>query len=169
MNNNPYHFNDHKHNYAVWTAARAVQRSFTTTEKIKEAIKESGLKAFAESDASITADEFDNFHKETARKIISSLQVQNVESPTYGRAAKIIGIYLKTTVILTGLAKCNRSEVIHPPIDSILLKKLTAKEGINGLDTPWTTLDENGYWNLVSIIRDSGIPFNWQLEKYWEV
>jgi hypothetical protein len=42
-----YTFNDHRHNYAVWTAARAVSRNFTSTANVKLAIEACGLRHFA--------------------------------------------------------------------------------------------------------------------------
>ena len=41
-----YDIQEHIHRYAVWTAARASQRNFTTTANIRRAIEESGLRDF---------------------------------------------------------------------------------------------------------------------------
>ncbi|MBK6447178.1 MAG: hypothetical protein IPF81_18330 [Bacteroidetes bacterium] len=38
-----YSFAEHVHRFAVWTAARAVQRNFTTTENIRKAIEQTEL------------------------------------------------------------------------------------------------------------------------------
>jgi hypothetical protein len=40
-----YSFEEHKHRFAVWTAARAVQRSFTRTRIISDVIVETGLRS----------------------------------------------------------------------------------------------------------------------------
>lgn len=74
MKNTEYTIKDHFHNYAIWTAARAVQRGFTTTANIKAAIDAAGLRDFAENKQNINADEFEDFHMETAHKILSSLE-----------------------------------------------------------------------------------------------
>ena len=92
-----YNFNQHRHNFAIWTSARAVQRNFTTTDKIAIAIEKSGLRDFAESHKNISKEEFNYFHIECAKKLIKSLEAQKC---TYGIASKIIAIYLKTTFIL---------------------------------------------------------------------
>ena len=43
-----YTFIDHLHNYSVWTAARAVQRGYTTTKNISAAIDKTELSKLAE-------------------------------------------------------------------------------------------------------------------------
>lgn len=163
-----YSFSQHRHNYAVWTAARAVQRSLTTTANIKKAIEESVLRDFSESENAITETEFQTFHRKCANQIIMSLNRMGVTNTTYGRAAKIISIYLKTAVILPNSGTCKRSSIIHPPIDSILLKNLSVAAGNKSiLAVPWTLLDESGYWSLVLQIKSLPKAFNWTLEEYW--
>jgi hypothetical protein len=66
-----YHFNDLRHNYAVWTAARAVQRGFTvTTAMVREAIEVSGLREFAEDEKSCSHADFEMFHLMCAYNLI---------------------------------------------------------------------------------------------------
>lgn len=164
----PYTFNQHKHNYATWTAARAVQRNFTKTAKIKTAIEKSDLRQFAESHSPYSADEFDTFHKTCSQQLITAFIELDVPKVSYGRVAKIISIYLKTSVILCNNGECNRSKVIHPPIDNILLMRLSKFEKLKHLKTTtWTTLDEEKYWNLVSTLRANFEKFDWTLEEYW--
>lgn len=165
-----YDYPEHRHQYAVWTAARAVQRNFANTSSIKSAIESSGLRAFAEDNKAYTTELFDQLHKLWAKQLITSLQRSGVLKSNYGRAAKIIAIYLKTAVIICNSGKCNKSEVIHPPIDSILLTTIAANNPeMNILKTTrWTFLDEARYWNLVSMFRQSSLPFNWRLEEYWK-
>src|SRR5207237_4965917 len=109
-----YTFDEHKHRYAIWTAARAVQRSFTTTHNIAKAINATGLKCFSQSNEPITQNEYDTRHKQWSKIIIDVLDC------SYGRAAKIIAIYLKTAVVLPTSGTAN-SLVIHPPLDRFLL------------------------------------------------
>jgi hypothetical protein len=164
----PYNFDQHRHNYSVWTAARAAQRGFTTTKNIKAAIDNSDLRTFAESDTALTADDFEIFHRKCCRQIIERLDKELPGKTTYGRAAKIIAIYLKTSVIIANKAVCSRSNIIHPPIDNILLSNLTAKVKLPAIrNKRWTLLSEEGYWQLVSTIRSALKSFNWTLEEYW--
>jgi hypothetical protein len=165
-----YTFNQHRHNYSVWTAARAVQRAFTSTANIRRAIEDSSLRRFSETESDISEDEFEAFHRKCSNEIITSLISQSVKNVSYGRAAKIIAIYLKTSVVIASQSNDKRSLIIHPPIDSILLKnlsiqilpqKITAK--------PWTQLDEAGYWSLVSQIMAVPKAFDWTLEEHWNL
>ena len=164
-----YTFNEHKHNYAVWTAARAVQRGFTTTAKIKAAIKSSSLRNFSEDALTYSEEDFEQFHKECAQQLIKAFEVSGIKDVSYGRAAKIIAIYLKTTIILCNKGECKKSTIIHPPIDNILLTEIATrfKELKNLKNERWTSFDETTYWNLVSKIKSHFNKFDWTLEEYW--
>lgn len=161
-----YDFNQHKHNYAVWTAARAVQRGFTTTAVIKSAIEQTGLRQYAET--TVGHESFESFHRKVANKLIQFIEKSAGINCSYGRAAKIISIYLKTSVILCNNGNCDRSRVIHPPIDSILLNGLSGLSGFKDLrEIRWTQLDESKYWDLVAKLKQCPVPFDWTLEEYW--
>jgi hypothetical protein len=170
-NQNPetsnYSFNEHKHRYAVWTAARAVQRSFTNTENIQEAIDATGLRAFSEANDTVTENQFDELHTQCCNQLIASFGPGVVCS--YGRAAKIIAIYLKTSVILPSHGASALCDVIHPPIDSILMNKLSEEDGMKTLATRrWTQFEKEDYWQVVDLIRGKQYPFNWKLEIFWQ-
>jgi hypothetical protein len=111
-----YSFNQHRHNFAMWTAARAVQRNFTTIGNIVNAIEKSGLRDFVESYKNISKLGFSEFHEGCANELINSLKSHKC---TYGIAAKIIAIYLKTALIMyTNGQFCENN---HPPLDRILI------------------------------------------------
>jgi hypothetical protein len=163
-----YSFRQHLHNYSVWTASRAVQRSFTSTRNIKAAIDNSKLREFSESEVLITDTEFEAFHRNCANEIINRLRPITDKRSTYGRAAKIIAIYLKTSIIVPSRGQCMRSKIIHPPIDGILLKNLSLDVQDSSLNfKPWTQLNEDDYWNLVLKIKSLPKAFDWTLETYW--
>ena len=163
-----YDFNEHKHRYAVWTAARAVQRSFTTTEIIKKAIESSSLRQFSESSEKIDRDRFDQFQIEWCDSIIKSFEKNNITC-SYGRAAKIVAVYLKTAVILPGLGNSVNAMVIHPPIDRILLTRISKEEEFKDLKkTNWTSLKIEDYWHLVGRLKKHQLGFNWKLEQLWK-
>src|SRR6186713_3093162 len=126
-----YDFNQHVHNYAVWTAARAVQRAFTSTANIKYAIEKSELKNFTESDTPLDTTSFEEFHRQCCGHLIEAFKEKKVFNVSYGRAAKIIAIYLKTSIILVNKGNCARSIIIHPPIDNILLTSLSKEPGLS--------------------------------------
>ncbi|MCY7310620.1 MAG: hypothetical protein LH619_07570 [Chitinophagaceae bacterium] len=161
-----YSIDEHTHRFALWTAARAVQRSFTTTENVKFAIDNSGLQNFVESSACESETQFDEFHKLCANKIMLAFKVKNIDEVSYGRAAKIIGIYLKTAIVIRSGGLDDRCSFIHPPVDRILLTKLSEFGELNGLKNKnWTQLSKDGYWEIVDIIRKSKFPFDWTLEE----
>lgn len=56
--------------------------------------------------------------------MLQQLTKAKVEEASFGRAAKLIAIYLKTTIVLSGAENTTLGRVIHPPIDSILLKAM---------------------------------------------
>ncbi|MBO0936729.1 hypothetical protein J2I47_09250 [Fibrella sp. HMF5335] len=165
---NDYSFDLHRHNYATWTAARAVQRNFTNTKSIKHAINASGLRNFVKSDEIYSIAEFDSFHKFCAQEIINEFGKVGI-SASYGQAAKIISIYLKTSVIICNSGSCTKSEVIHPPIDRVLLTNIADKiDGLGHLkQVNWTQLSEDSYWMLIKQLRAKIDPFNWRVEEFW--
>ena len=164
-----YNFNQHRHNYSVWTAARASQRGFTTTKNIKGAIDNCDLQNFSESNFDLTHEEFEAFHRKCCRQIIAWLDKDMPGKTTYGRAAKIVAIYLKTSIIIVNKADCSRSKIIHPPIDNILLTNLSTKINLLAIKNKrWTLLTEEEYWQLVSTIKSAVNSFDWTLEEYWK-
>lgn len=169
-NQNPqqktYTFNEHKHRYAVWTAARA-QRAFVKNEKICEAIEKTSLRNFAETITTINQSEFDHQHKEWCHDIIEFFGEKECK---YGRAAKIVAIYLKTAVILPAQGLSPLCNVIHPPIDSIFLHNIAEKTKLKNLaKLRWTNLKEEAYWTLVDTLRKEFNDCNWLLEYYWNI
>jgi hypothetical protein len=167
MASNTYDFTEHLHRYAVWTAARAAQRGFTTTKNIKQAIDATSLKELIHK-PEIAVGDFDGYHRECAKALISAFKKMKVDA-TYGRAAKIIAIYIKTAVILPNKGKSELSKIAHPPIDRILLKNVLPK----GDKIPnWTELDQKEYFELLKKIRAKikaeEMDANWKLEVYWD-
>lgn len=158
---------DHIHNYAVWTAARSVQRNFTDTKTIKSAIDQTNLKTFIETKKELTKDQFDSFHQETARTIIYFLNSLGIQT-SFGRAAKIIAIYLKTSVIIRDSGSSCISKIAHPPIDNILLTSLNKEYpslGLKGIK--WTQLKEEDYYELINKLRTLNLAYFWEIEKHW--
>jgi hypothetical protein len=166
--NEPYSFQEHIHNYAVWTAARATQRKFTTTAKIKRAIEGSALREFSETGKCDSQDAYDTFHRRCAHQLIDGFDDSLRDKATYGIAAKIIAVYLKTALIIPSGGENTISQLIHPPIDRILLTNLSREHNIKQLCVKgWTALTENEYWELCKRIQENELPFNWTLERYW--
>jgi hypothetical protein len=160
-------FTNYLHEYAIWTAARAAQRGFTTTAEIRKAIEATSLQADC-NDASIkwSEEHFDAKHKEWGNIMMEQLKAKDC---SYGRAAKIIAIYIKTAVILPNKGEGELASVAHPPIDRILQTELMRhKNKYLGEVIAWTEMNEPDYFKLIIQLRTFAEfkPF-WQVEKHW--
>jgi len=162
-----YSFAEHVHRFAVWTAARAVQRNFTTTENIRKAIEQTELQnLFFRKDIN-SPEQFDKFHKETCDKLITEFRKQGMV-PSYGRAAKIVAIYIKTVIVIPEKGKSKLSKIAHPPIDRILLHNLDSKYPELKLKSRnWTTLNKVEYFKLIKKFREDFGDCFWKIEVNW--
>jgi hypothetical protein len=97
-----------------------------------------------------------------------------VENVTYGRAAKLVAVYLKTMIVIPNPDSVFAT-IAHPPVDRILLQNLARdNEYPNELrkvwsTTNWTDLNENTYYHLIESFRECGLdePQFWRVERYW--
>lgn len=170
------HF-QHRHNFAVWCAARAVQRKFAKTPALKEALEKSGVVEFIRQnkDNPVSQEDFDKLHAEWCDSIIRTWQNKNVKGSSYGRAAKLIAVYIKSMVVVNN-GDSMLSFVAHPPIDRIILQNISKDKSINHPNRQywkavnWTELDKLQYLDLIHALRSifNDKPF-WHLERYWTV
>jgi hypothetical protein len=170
------HF-QHRHNFAVWCAARAVQRGFAKSLVLKDALEKSGVVEFLRDnhETVISQREFDEHHDKWCASILATWERKHVEGASYGRAAKLLAVYLKSMIVVQVNAS-SLSDVAHPPIDRIILQNISKDKGIHhpnkgqwkGIN--WTQLDKPGYKKLVHDFRQvfSGRPF-WAIEEYWAI
>ncbi len=174
----PYNAFQHKHNFAAWAGARAAQRAWgAKVSQLRAAIEHCGLVDFVTSSnhENITSDSFDLLHRQWCKEIVSYLKVKGIAHVTYGRAAKLVAVYLKSIVVLGDLDS-NISKVAHPPIDGILLKNLARSPNIVHpaqavwASVHWTKLTEDQYFSLIAQFRTfmKQRPF-WELEEFWTV
>jgi hypothetical protein len=170
------HF-QHRHNFAAWCAARAVQRGFAKTQVLKGALEESGVVDFIKTaeDEVITQDVFEKLHGQWCDAILKNWIEVGVKGATYGRAAKLLAVYIKSMIVVRNDAS-RLSEIAHPPIDRILLKNISRDITISHPNRAhwgeinWTQLTKPAYSRLVSDFKEvlQGRPF-WTIEKYWVV
>ena len=170
---------DHRHRFSVWAAARAAQRGLKggKVDVLRDTVEQSGVVEFARAKISVVdADAFNKEHRRWCSSIVEYLQSRDV-SASFGRAAKLIAIYLKSMVILDGSVETERTRFIHPPIDGILLRNLCKASDLQSThkatwkSLKWTGLTEREYYGLIEQLRmctAKGEPF-WTLEKYWTV
>jgi hypothetical protein len=171
----PYDLPEHRHRFAVWAAARASQRGCegATNDNLRHAVEQAGIRdetskpEFSDVDSA----QFDVLHRRWCRSIIAALGERGVPEFPYGRAAKLVAIYLKATVILGGGANTPVGRAIHPPVDETLLENLAACSKIRSKwgKTKWTQLNENEYYDLIAQLR-AAVPCEspfWMIEEYW--
>lgn len=164
----------HRHNFAVWAAARAAQRGFTNVETLRDALEATTIQSFVSSPHT-TEPEFERKHKEWCSCICRFLEGKKVKNVTYGRAAKLVNVYLKSMVVLNDLSG-EAAKLIHPPIDRILLKNIAKIDTIGKFEKnilnaiKWTKLKEAEYFDLVKLLKhiNGPRPF-WLIEEYWTV
>ena len=174
-----YDLFEHRHNFSVWAAARAAQRGFTNVDNLRKAIEQCGVKEFLrQADALDTsAGEFEDRHRTWCGSVQCFLCDQGVNNSTYGRAAKLIAVYLKSMVVIVAPGTSSLAQVAHPPIDRILLQNLSRSDEVESDhkakwgNVNWTQLDAEAYYILIEQLRDvlpPEAPF-WVLEQYWTV
>ncbi len=167
---------NYRHDFAVWAGARASQRGFTTVKLLRDAIEHSKVKEFSRNPEIVTTrEEFDELHLDWCEGICEFLESQNVKGVTFGRAAKLVAVYLKAMVVIPQTCSI-QAEFIHPPIDRILLRNLSKIDSIPAehrriyRDANWTNFSRESYLTVLDAIRLflDGKPL-WQIEEHWSV
>ncbi len=169
----------HRHNFAAWAAARAAQRSFTSVDNLKKALEECGVREFLSSPSSrdISYDEYKKLHSQWCKSIVLHLDLAGIENATFGRAAKLIAVYVKAMVVMCD-SDCNLSKVAYPPIDGLILKNISKDRALPDdlrklcSKIKWTHLDEEYYNELIQKLQKYILKNNepmWLLENYWTV
>lgn len=94
---------------------------------------------------------------------------------SFGRAAKLVAIYIKSMVVNGPDFESSLAQHAHPPIDRYLLdgiiaeaKDVTDAQKKRWKKISWTQLDEAPYYALVDELRalPEATPF-WSLERFW--
>ena len=175
-----YDISEHRHRFAVWTAARAAQRGLLggSNAVMQGGVERSGIREFISSDASASmnsADEFDLLHRTWCRRAIEAMQVGGAPEATYGRAAKLIAVYIKTMVVMQD-PDSDLSRIAHPPVDGFLLDGLRSDSRFSSSSRRlwrsakrWTRFDETTYFEVIESFRAEGLdrPAFWAIERYW--
>jgi hypothetical protein len=173
-----YDLSEHRHRFAVWAAARASQRGFTKVKNLREALQETDIRTVlsAPQTFQLSAVEFDGLYRRWCSSICSSLEQDRIANVTYGRAAKLVAVYLKATVIMGDGCNSSFGRNLHPPIDRRLLHGLASSDRITSphksswRSINWTQLGKGAYDNLIGQLRSAlpdDAPF-WTIEEYWE-
>ena len=174
----PYDLAEHRHRFAVWAAARAAQRGFTTVANLRKALESVNIKGIiaAPENLQLDEEEFNALHRRLCLEICAFLSSRHIKKTTHGRAAKLVSVYLKATVLMGDACDSPLARNMHPPVDRILLQNLAASEKIKSehkaawRSINWTQLNQNTYDLLIDQLRSllpHGAAF-WRIEEYWE-
>jgi hypothetical protein len=174
----PYELSEHRHRFSVWAAARAAQRGFTDVDTLRKALEACGVVEFLDNAKfdEIDAPRFDALHRQWCTLVVDFLKDSGVPNVTFGRAAKLVAIYLKSVVVLGPDSGTLFARIAHPPIDGILLGKLAvsdvkSKNKDKWAKTKWTRLNDEQYYELIMQLREALGPEEpfWKLERFWTV
>jgi hypothetical protein len=175
----PYDLFQHRHNFAVWAAARAVQRGWggASTRVLQAALEQCGAREFAMNPNSIvpTKDAFNKKHAQWCASILEQLGNRGLSQDcSFGRAAKLVAVYLKSMIVVGGFDDLPVAALIHPPIDRKLLQNMAHEFSHNRAASGWakcnwTKLDKKKYYRLVDQLTSAAAksPPLWMIEEYW--
>ncbi len=178
--NNCYTLMEHRHRFACWAAGRAASRKLAggSNRVLRIALESSTLPALLAGPRHQwpkSATEYDQAHRRWCEDIVGSLHRQGVDSATYGRAAKLVAIYIKSMIVCGGESDARLADIAHPPIDRLLLQALAKEPGfpvsLRALwrSTSWTALCAEDYYVLIGTLRRSGVAQGgfWRAERWW--
>ncbi len=171
-----YDLDVHRHRFAVWAAARAMQRGLAggklanLASATEDTSRERRQCLRVDSQAA-----FDKAHRAWSEAFLEAMR-QHAPTMSYGHAAKFVNIYLKTVVVCGGGGPPGLAAIIHPPIDEMLLKALARDQAFDEnhrslwRDSRWTTFSYEDYIEVIASLRAEGLdqPGFWMVERYWE-
>ena len=176
-----YDIHQHKHSYAIWTASRAWNRKLKggSLALAQRLIEFAGLKS-VRSPADIGPD-VDVWLLEKMRLIVEYADQNLIQGINYGRAQKLVNIYLKTKLVCGGHESHPKVSQLHPPLDSELLKGLrrvfreqkasdaaVAFAAAQRACSTWTNFELPDYLAHIEAIKIfmDGQPL-WMIEEHW--
>lgn len=177
----PYDLSEHRHRFSVWAAARAAQRGFTTIDNLRDALELTDIRTFLEGRVAepISSEQFAERHGTWCTLIMDGLIEAGVQNVSFGRAAKLVAVYLKSMVVIGPHVDTELARVAHPPIDRFILQNLSRLESVPAdvraifRSTNWTELNQVQYYDLVNLIRrhvlNGDVDAFWHLEQHWNV
>src|SRR6267378_6419581 len=111
-----YAIQTHRHRFALWAAARAAQRGLSggRNEVLADALEASGIQKVVDDGERVwptSSAAYLEMHDGWCSKLTAFLQKRKI-ALSYGRAAKLIAVYLKTTVVLGGQERSRFAKVL---------------------------------------------------------
>ena len=94
---------------------------------------------------------------------------------SFGRAAKLVAVYLKTLIVVGPDGKSPAAGFIHPPIDRQLLQKIAKTNSVPDdlrllcRKTSWTKIEDATKYDALIEELQKLTPAGefWRLEEYW--
>ncbi len=133
-----YDMAEHRHRFSIWAAARAAQRGCRgcDTDTLRHALENSGIREFLKTANfhGLNEERFDKLHRQWCTSITNFLKAKRVDV-RFGRAAKLVGVYLKSFAVLGG------GDGAAPLLDLPILPSIEAswnsqKKNLNGEKLP---------------------------------
>src|SRR3990172_188327 len=134
----PYTIEEHRHRFAAWAAGTAanVKGCRFSVEQGKAILEGAGLSLLLHDPANLPNPlDVDIAHRAWRKDVIAAAQRQGLNF-THGVAAKLINIYFKAGFVCAGHHNDARVQVLHPPIDSVLLRELS-EQNVGGFHHVW--------------------------------
>jgi hypothetical protein len=177
MNRTRYGIEPHKHRYAAWAASRGAsvigcRFSVECGRRLLERCRFSAM--LYRPDQLPRPRAIDAEHRKWRDTMIRSARSNDIVL-THGVAAKIINLYLKCRFVCGGHHDHARVACLHPPIDSVLLNRLTeldvgghAEKWKQASQKRWSKFDSDDYERVIDLVRDSlhGAAL-WMIEEHW--
>ncbi|ABO59724.1 hypothetical protein BYI23_E000550 (plasmid) [Burkholderia sp. YI23] len=194
-----YDIDEHRYRFAVWAAGRAYARggkdgAGCTVSMAKRLIVKSGLGAVRSvRDLPERPTEIDRwvFTMIARVRLASRGQTYKIRSSgaheskklrlSYGRAQKLVNMYLKAMLVCGGQERDSRIRFLHPPIDGVLLDTLAGVElgdraeafrelfsNAQRTAQRWTKFQRRDYVAYLDAIKVlQGDEPLWAVEEHW--
>ena len=176
---------EHRFRFAAWTAARASSRGVkgltgACAQKLLRDTKD--LLDIARNPDILpkSYDRFNRAHKTWCKDMIERSRIKLPQELSYGRVAKLVNVFLKTLFLgqFTMITPNNVdaapfADVIHPPVDRLLLNALCKKDLAPGnfwkekRNKGWTNFDQGDYTQVIHRIHEVTNGRLWTIEEHW--
>ena len=147
-----------------------------TVQQAKDIIEAAGLNQLLGDPSNLPLPQDMNAHHRVWRNSVIRVAGNLGLNFTHGVAAKLINVYLKAAFVCGGNHAHPSVQAVHPPIDSVLLDELSARD-IGGnrrvwneaRRIRWSKFDSKQYEAVIESIRSSmANQALWKVEEFWQ-
>lgn len=177
-----YSIHQHKHAYATWAASRAWGRGLRGGgHKLAKRLIEEAARLQEVHGPDDLGEDVDAWLLARMQAIVDYAARHRLAGVTFGRAQKLVNIYLKTVLVCGGHEYHPRVVKLHPPLDLELFRGLSralalqedsaaarAFRSAQVRRKAWTQFDREDYLGHIDAIRSyMGDQPLWMVERYW--